>query len=189
MSPSRPVRSWELELGRSTRELRLEKGYTLTSLGKAAGLSPSFLSQFERGLTRASLHSLAMLAGALGSSAAQLLAGVQQATTEAVSYVPAIDALELQNYGGAGRSLVQGRRSMQPLLLIGGPQEFGDAYVVHTGDEFIYVIEGHIQFDLVHEDVYDLGPGDSLYYRGGVKHRWRQVGKRESRFLSVLMDH
>jgi transcriptional regulator with XRE-family HTH domain len=171
------------------RELRIEKGYTLTSLGSATGLSPSFLSQFERGLTRASLHSLALLAGALGSSAAQLLAGAQQTAATAVSFVPANEAIGLDNPAGVGISLVQGRRSMQPLLLVGGDQEFDETFVVHTGDEFIHVISGRVQFELVGEGLYDLRPGDSLYYGGGIKHRWRQLGRRECRFISVLMDH
>jgi transcriptional regulator with XRE-family HTH domain len=189
MAQPEPSHGWELTLGRSIRDLRVEKGYTLTSLSSETGLSPSFLSQFERGLTRASLHSLALIASALGSSAAQLLAGAQQTTAEAVSFLPAHMAAQLKGSGGAGTSLVQGRRAMQPMLLNGGEPEFGEIYVVHNGDEFIHVIAGRVQFELIGEDIYDLGPGDSLYYRGGIKHRWRQVGKKECRFISVLMDN
>ncbi len=182
------IAPWEYSLGRSLRELRQEKGYTLIALGKMTGLSPSFLSQLERGLTSASLNSLAVLAQALGSSAAALLSGAQQSTTSSVSFIAAGEAPALPNRQGTGHVLVQGHRALQPLLLVGGTREFGPNHVVHTSDEFVYVISGRVQFELVGEGLYDLGPGDSLYYGAGIKHRWRQLGARNCKFLAVLAE-
>jgi transcriptional regulator with XRE-family HTH domain len=175
-------------LGRIVRDLRAAKGYTLTELSRFTGLSPSFISQLERGLTRASLHSLAMLADALGSSAAAILTGAAQSEPETVSFVRASDGPTLSNIEGRGQALVLGKRSLSPLLLVGGPREFDDTHVVHSGDEFIHVLAGRVQFELVGEGVFDLGRGDSLYYGAGIKHRWRQLGSRECRFISVLQN-
>jgi transcriptional regulator with XRE-family HTH domain len=47
------------------RSVRLAAGLTLTELAAAAGLDPSALSRFERGLTGVSLRSLLALARAL----------------------------------------------------------------------------------------------------------------------------
>jgi transcriptional regulator with XRE-family HTH domain len=183
-----PSPDWEFALGRSLRQLRHEKGLTLTEFGALTGFSPSFLSQLERGLTSVSLQSLSVLAEGLDTSGASLLAGAQQGASETVSFMSGRDAPGLDSHDGYGRVLVRGHRPIQPLLLVGGPQEFDDAYVVHAGDEFIHVIEGGVQYELVGEGVYDLGPGDSLYYRGGIKHRWRQLGAKQCRLLAVLAD-
>lgn len=175
-------------LGRIVHELRAAKGYTLTELAGFTGLSPSFISQLERGLTRASLHSLAMLADALGSSAAAMLSGAAQTEPDAVSFMAAAEGPILTNREGRGQALVFGNRSLQPLLLVGGPREFDDTHVVHSGDEFVYVLAGRVQFELVGEGIFDLGRGDSLYYGAGIKHRWRQLGSRECRFITVLQN-
>jgi transcriptional regulator with XRE-family HTH domain len=175
-------------LGRIVHDLRSSKGFTLVELAKATGLSPSFISQLERGLTRASLHSLAVLADALGSSAAAILSGTAQTEPDTVSFMAATDAPTLANPPGTGHALVLGKRALQPLLLVGGSREFSDDYLVHAGDEFIYVLAGRIQFELAGEGTYDLARGDSLYYGPGIKHRWRQLGVRECRFITVLSE-
>lgn len=186
--PLVPSNAPDYALGRLIHDLRRAKGFTLTTLAKMTGLSPSFISQLERGLTRASLHSLAQLADALGSSAAAMLSGAAQTEPESVSFMAASDAPILANRAGTGQALVLGKRSLQPLLLVGGSREFGERHVVHGGDEFIYVLAGRVQFELVGEGIFDLGKGDSLYYGPGIKHRWRQVGSRECRFIAVLAE-
>src|SRR5712691_8027706 len=62
-------------LGRRSRELRLERGWTLPELGRRSGLSPRFLVQVESGLGNISVRRLAGLARALGTTPAALLSG------------------------------------------------------------------------------------------------------------------
>lgn len=59
-------------LGRLLRHRREATGRTLTEIGEAAGLSPAFLSEVERGLKDVSTDRLLQLARALGVSAAEL---------------------------------------------------------------------------------------------------------------------
>jgi transcriptional regulator with XRE-family HTH domain len=180
---------WDLNLGQTVRDLRQAKGFTLRGLSKETGLSPSFISQLERGITRASLDSLRVISEALSTSVASLLSAAQP-SGESVSYMLAADATGLDGHGHhmSGVALVRGRRAIQPLLVIGGPREFLDTYVVHASEEFIHVLAGRVQFELIGEGLYTLGPGDSLYYSAGIKHRWRQLGAKQSRYLAVLAE-
>lgn len=180
-----PVLS-DYALGRLLHEARRAKGLTLTSLATTTGLSPSFISQLERGLTGVSLHSLAIIADALGSSAAAMLSSADHDDSESVSFMAAADTPLLVNPRGDARALVRGKHSMQPLLLEGGPREFAENWVVHSGDELIYMLSGRMQYELQGKGLYDLGPGDSLYVGAGVRHRRRQLGARPCRFISVL---
>lgn len=50
------------------------RGLTLKQVGEHAGLSHAFLSQFERGLTTASVNTLQRIAVALGTTVSALLA-------------------------------------------------------------------------------------------------------------------
>ncbi|MGF7236313.1 MAG: cupin domain-containing protein [Frankia sp.] len=61
---------------------------------------------------------------------------------------------------------------MLPVEYRSGPSSFED-YFVHDGEEFIYLAHGRVQVDLEGAGVYDLAGGDTLYYDGGVRHRWR----------------
>lgn len=62
-------------LGRHTRGLRLELGFTLHQLSRRSGLSPRFLVQVESGEGNISVRKLAGLARALGTTPAALLSG------------------------------------------------------------------------------------------------------------------
>ena len=61
-------------LGRRTRELRAERGWTLRELSAQSGLSARFLVQVESGTGNISVRNLTSLADALGCAPAALLA-------------------------------------------------------------------------------------------------------------------
>jgi transcriptional regulator with XRE-family HTH domain len=59
-------------IGDRLRDLRKARGMTLRELGSATGLSPTLLSQIERGVTDPSLKSLRSIAEAFGQPVAAL---------------------------------------------------------------------------------------------------------------------
>ena len=63
-------------LGRRLRALRAERGETLAETAERAGISPQYLSEVERGLKEPSSEMIAALAGALGTTLADLTSGV-----------------------------------------------------------------------------------------------------------------
>jgi quercetin dioxygenase-like cupin family protein len=85
--------------------------------------------------------------------------------------------------GGTVRPLVRGERSMLPVEYVGAPREF-DEYFRHDGDEFVYVTRGTIEAD-IEGDRYVASAGDSVYYGGGLLHRWRSVSDEEVRLVVV----
>jgi DNA-binding XRE family transcriptional regulator len=69
-----------LDYGSAVRRLRQERGMTSEALAGAAGVSPSYLSEVERGLKRPSTDVLAKLARAFGMLPSQLLEHVEALT-------------------------------------------------------------------------------------------------------------
>lgn len=64
-----------IELGGNIRALRLEASLTINDLAGGAGVSPSLISQVERGVAEPSLASLRRIAKALGVPVAALFVG------------------------------------------------------------------------------------------------------------------
>ncbi|WP_218577004.1 helix-turn-helix domain-containing protein [Phytohabitans rumicis] len=158
-------------LGATIRRRRRDLGLTLVDVAARAGLSHPFLSQVERGLAQPSMRSLTALAAALETTAQALLALSGTAPVSLVRGGTPLPKLDIA--GGKVRSLVQGERAMLPLEFTGAPAEF-EEYYVHDGEEFLYVVDGTIEVD-VEGELSHLSGGDSLYYAGGLRHRWRQV--------------
>jgi quercetin dioxygenase-like cupin family protein len=173
------------QLGSAIRLRRRHLGRTLVDVAGRAGLSHPFLSQIERGLARPSMRSLTAVAAALDTTAQALLALPEQparvATVRSTDPLPVVDSP-----GGTVRSLARGEHAMLPLEFTGAPGEF-EEYFTHVGEEFLYVAEGTIEVDLDGE-LSILGDRDSVYYGGGVRHRWRRVGPGPVRVILVQQN-
>jgi transcriptional regulator with XRE-family HTH domain len=179
-----------LRLGSAIRARRHLLGMTLVEVAASAGLSHPFLSQLERGLARPSMRSLTAIAATLGTTAQALMAESELSVspdTEPVSVVrnaagiPAVDSP-----GGSVRPLVRGERAMLPVEYIGAPRAF-DEYISHDGEEFVYVARGTIEVDIEGE-LHTASAGDSIYYAGGLRHRWRSLTDTEVRLVVVQQN-
>ena len=55
----------------------------------------------------------------------------------------------------------------------------------HDGQEFDYVLEGHMKIELGGNEVY-LGPGDSIYYDSSLPHAMYAI-EADARFIAVVI--
>jgi transcriptional regulator with XRE-family HTH domain len=174
-------------LGARIRELRTGRRLTLVQLAAATELSHPFLSQLERGLAQPSLASLRRIAVALETSPIELIAASD----------PADDApcvIELHRAGetavtdgfasGDARMLAGGARTFHPMEVGGDAPEPPTEPFTHAEEEFVYVVAGAIRIQL-DDETYELAAGDSIYYPGGVGHRWWSADGGRFRLLVV----
>lgn len=75
-TPRAPEPLWRELVGTELRRRRHERGDTLTELAEAAGVSPQYLSEMERGLKEPSSEMIAAVAGALDLSLLELTSAV-----------------------------------------------------------------------------------------------------------------
>jgi DNA-binding XRE family transcriptional regulator len=73
-----PEPLWREVLGRRLRALRADRDETLAQTAERAGISPQYLSEIERGRKEPSSEMIAALAGALGSTLAELTFAVTE---------------------------------------------------------------------------------------------------------------
>ncbi|GIG29223.1 helix-turn-helix domain-containing protein [Cellulomonas marina] len=166
-------------IGAHIRALRRRRSLTLVQLAAAAGLSHPFLSQLERGHTRASMVSLDRVAAALGTSQAELLAAAVPAARAPGDTRPEVLRADEGARGpfpqGEARLLTRSPAPFEPMEFVGANTDPGE-YYVHVEDEFLYVVSGTVLLDLGEHGRHLLAAGDCARYRGGTPHRWSTAG-------------
>lgn len=185
----------ELGLGEKVRKLRREQRLTLQELAELTGLSKPLLSQIENELVVPPISTLLKISKGLkvgihyffeDEGARQKLV-IKRADEESWSRRRAkSDAVE----GYCYRSLAQGLRNkhMEPFLVEFELMEWDDSrFYRHDGEEFIYLLEGELEFHFG-EEVHRLRPGDSIYYDSSEAHGYVSIGDKKARAVAVLFS-
>src|SRR6202451_3454442 len=113
-APPEPL--WREVLGQRLRTLRLDQQKTLAETAGRAGISPQYLSEIERGRKEASSEMIAALAGALGITVADLMAGTADDLRRIVGTVLAVTTVTTE-VAPAGRTPPYGQRPSGPVAL------------------------------------------------------------------------
>jgi transcriptional regulator with XRE-family HTH domain len=178
--------SAEVNVGHRLRELRTERGISIRALAEQSGLNVNTLSLIENGKTSPSVSTLQQVAAALKLPINAFFE--TEAVPQRIIYQKVEDRKVAVFAHGTLADLGAGftRPSLEPFLVTLEPQaDSGDAPIVHTGLEFVFCLEGCIDYE-VDGQVFTLDPGDSLLFEAYQPHRWRNVGETLSRSLLLL---
>jgi quercetin dioxygenase-like cupin family protein/DNA-binding XRE family transcriptional regulator len=212
---SRHPENQETEIGTKIRAIRRRKKLSLQELGDRVGLSRSFLSQMESGVSNASIGSLKQIANALGITLAELFDDEHDPASGDGHNPGRVGSTSIDGHNGGetGRSRTEvvradrrkmlvwpgsdGReylltpdlhRKLQVLLAVMGPgHSSGDPYAhpVTDGEEFGFIIEGTLEVT-VGDETYVLNTGDSIYFPSDVLHHMKVVGEEGVRAIWVM---
>lgn len=172
-----------MTLGTKLKARREKKGYTLKQTAEISGLSIGFISQVERGQTDPSLSSLKKLAEALDVKLGDLF---EQNSVEHV-LVKSGEGKRLEIDSAIYCELLATSVSkiMEPMIKVIQPGGKSGLVDPHTGEEFIWVIDGILQVTLG-DTTYVMHPGDSVYFQAGQPHAWENNGSQVCRALWVM---
>ena len=172
--------------GRPLRRLRIQRGLSLREASHRAGVSVSFLSALERGVSGASVATLQRLTAAYGTTMMELVGGTPP--PQGPRLVRAGNRRWLDIGSGAVRieQLAEGARQLEPQLFLLAPGASSDGAYAHEGEEFLYVLTGAVTVWVGDREVYRLDrPGDSLTFPSTIPHRWRNDARGETRLLWI----
>ena len=175
-------------LGQRIRLVRADRGMTLADVARETGLSTGFLSQVENGLTNVSLGALYRIAGALRTTAPELLVQGAEPIVSVVrrdegAWRSADDAEPPQ----LARMLTSTpRRRMEIRECLVPPGFRSDPEWTHAGDEILYVLEGTFSVEVEGHGIETLEAGDTIVFVASVPHRW-VGGDSEARLLNVVV--
>ncbi|WP_248799278.1 helix-turn-helix domain-containing protein [Pseudomonas sp. MWU13-2105] len=169
------------------RILRKKMGITLEQLAGQTGLTKSYLSKVERGVSSPSIAVALKLAKALNAQAEELFS-TEAVPAEGYSLVrrqqrEADDAGVSAAHVPLARHI--GHRALLPFLVY-PPRSFGhSAFKEHLGEEFIYVVRGRVEIDFGNERQ-TLDEGDALHFNAQKSHRLRTVSDEQAELLVVV---
>ena len=170
--------------GSQLRAIRKSQGLTLRGAADRSGLSASFISSLERGVSGASIAALRRLLDAYGRTVGELLAGDAPASGRLVR--PGGRRVLDAGRGIRIEDLFAGPTSLESQLFVLAPGASSDGYYRHIGEEFMFVLAGSlgVWLDDPHE-FYRLEAGDALTFPSTVDHRIAALGKIETRVLWI----
>jgi len=183
----------KLHIGRKIRELRKKAGLVLQDLSDRTGLSKPLLSQVERGVVSPPIATLLKISKALSVNIGFFFQ--DNYLEEKVVLVrrdesKVIDSRyfgrEESGYYYEALAYKKSKKNMEPFLVEfkrKKPEKL--SYFSHEGEEFIYLLEGTLEFRTENEQ-YVLNPGDSLYFESSIPHAYRALERKNARALTVV---
>jgi transcriptional regulator with XRE-family HTH domain len=188
------------DLGARLRVARERKGFTVRGFARYAGVSPSLVSQIERGRAMPSV-------GTLYTFTNQLDIVVDDLFRDAGS-----PRIARGTNAGDAPDPVQRAKTRKTIRLAGGVRwerltplpdsevEFlyvvyesgaascdADALIRHGGKEYAYMMRGRLGLTIGFEE-FELGPGDSITFDAQMPHRLWTIGKKPAEAIWVVYN-
>lgn len=177
-------------LGVRLSEIRRRNGWTLAEVSRMTGLAVSTLSKVENDQMSLTYDNIIKLAEGLGTDVAEFFSHrrpLRVSARRSVTRAPDERHLETENYLYRYHATDLRDASMIPMVVeirAGKIEEFGEL-MSHSGEEFIFVLEGRIE---VHTEFYEpvtLGPGESIYLDSTMAHGYLCASGGTARILGV----
>lgn len=170
--------------------LRTLNGLSLEELARRAGLTKSYLSKLERGVSQPSIATVLKLAKAFGVSSDRLLSQTPQG--DEIVVVRKDERLPFSRVDGrpgyAYEAIAAHRvdKAMTPFVMRPPLRRLAEEdLVTHAGEELVFVISGEMEIVFADRCI-TMQAGDSVYFDASVPHRSRSLGKVPAEALVVV---
>ncbi len=172
------------------RQLRKQNGWTLNQVSEMTALATSTLSKVENNQTSLTYDNLLKLAEGLGVELAELFTSEDIRPIggrRTITHRGETRRQSTPNYNYHYHSADLLHKRMVPMevrVKARGMEEFGDL-LRHSGEEFIYVLEGVIEVHTAYYEPVTLKAGESIYLDSNMGHAYVSAGEGEARILGV----
>src|ERR671936_2464908 len=178
-------------LGERLRLARERKGMTVRGLARYVGVSPSLVSQIERGRVMPSVGTLYSISNELGLVVDDLFRGGESRAKGRHVANGSQEFVDLVQHAGERKtiSLADGVRwerltpgpdreveFLRVVYEVGAESCPKDALVRHGGKEYAYMMSGRLGIKIGFEE-FELGPGDSIAFDAQMPHRLWTIGR------------
>ncbi|MFB7380624.1 helix-turn-helix domain-containing protein [Kitasatospora purpeofusca] len=173
------------------RVLRKQNRLSLEALAERVGVTKSYLSKVERGLSDPSISTALKLAHALNVDVGRLFS--DEVEPELITVVRADERTPMGAGTGPGDTRYEGiatgltDKRMVPFMMHPPTDPADQPFKSHAGEEYLFVHEGTAELEFPERTV-ALGPGDSVYFNSALPHRCRSTGGRPAAVLVVIHD-
>jgi transcriptional regulator with XRE-family HTH domain len=174
---------------KNIKKLRKKNNLTLEKLADLTGLTKGYLSKVERSEKAPPYSTLNKIAGALGLEVTSIFEkDIEPLDDIRISVQkkdkgPIIKASTLSGYDYEVLGANKPGKNMEPFIIY-SPYEITKMYS-HEGEEFIYVMDGCIEF-LYGDETYILESGDNVYFDSCVPHAGKSIGEKKAKLMVVI---
>jgi quercetin dioxygenase-like cupin family protein len=169
-------------VGEEIKKVRKKKKVTLNQVANDTGCSIDYLKKIEGGKIIPPVGALLQISRALEIDSGVLLRK-QEATVQ-----QRIKAYEKRTENYAYTTLTPGaeKKHLKAFLVtIDAMKDHKGVGYQHEGEEFVYVLAGHIQVT-VGDHVNTLQEGESLHFNSAIRHQLKNIGKTKAQLLVVI---
>ena len=190
-------------IGPRLRQAREHKNMSVRGLARYVGVSPSLVSQIERGRVMPSVGTLYALANELGLVVDDLFTGAQPRSRKSDRPDMAVADVVNPVLKSGQRKIIKLADGVRWERLTPTPDkdvEFlvvvydvgaescpKDALIRHGGKEYAYVLSGRLGIKIGFEE-FELAQGDSIAFDAQMPHRLWTVGKEPAEALWVVLN-
>jgi len=172
------------------KSLRLSNGLTLEELGGMSGVSISTISKIENHQQKPSFETVLRVARALHINFVHMLDhppaenGVARRSVTRADDAPEYASA---NFAYETHAAEVAHKKMVPMVMRIKALEVPPAaeWTRYDGEEFIYVLDGTLEFHTESHSTVVLEKGDSCYLDAGMRHAFVSKGAAEAVVLSV----
>jgi transcriptional regulator with XRE-family HTH domain len=184
----------ELNLGQKIKNLRQRQKVTLQQISESTGLSQPLLSQIESEVVAPPVATLLKISKALNVNIGYFFqeeesgkkAVVVRKNERKQIFRRLHEDPTKTGYYYESLAYPKADKHMEPFHVQFEIKKKEDLiFLTHKGEEFIYVLEGQLEFNY-EDEMISLEPGDSLYFDSSIPHAFRAVGKKNALAIDVI---
>jgi transcriptional regulator with XRE-family HTH domain len=186
-APAVPGREIEISVGERLRTLREQHRYSMRQLAKLAGVSPSLISEVERGLVEPSISVLKRLATVLDTTLTYFFSESRSDDARVVRADARRTLRQPRSGTGIAFSLLapDETEKLEPIYgVYDVGASMGPEPVTHEGEEWGMVVKGRLKVWLG-DDIYFLDAGDAIWFPSTIPHRLANVADEPTEYIWV----
>lgn len=178
----------DLNIGDKILKFRKNQNLSIRELAELANVTPSMLSQIERGLANPSVNSLKSIASALNVPIFTFFTSevvkedliVRSDNRKKVILPGSDDVIYEMLVPGVTDKLEFAIMNLSPHT------SSCNDYIHHNGYEISYVLEGEVNL-YFEDEKFTLYKGDSIKIPAGINHRWENNSEEESKIIFAVV--
>lgn len=177
-----------IQISRRIRELRDILGISEFSMAQKMEIPYETYVKYEDGTLDIPISILFEIASQLNIDLTVLLTG-ESPRMDTHCLVRANNGVNVERFPGYRFSSLAfnfKNREMEPFLVVIDPEDEPAPLVIHSGQEFNYILEGCVRIK-IGKNSFDLNAGDSIYFNPHLPHSQAAVGST-AKFLTVIKE-
>ena len=174
----------EKSFGAKMEQFREARKISLERLASETGFSQRYLKEIEQGTAIPPVSAVIQIAKALAIDSGSFLSSEKQEVSERRRRESFFKRTQVYSYKTLTPD-AETKHMKAFLVTIDPKQDHRMVEYKHEGEEFLYVLKGHVEVR-VGENENFLKKGGTLHFDSGIPHKLRNLSDEETKLLVVL---